>query len=52
MSGTRWRQAIFCRMNDGRVTGRFSFTCSEKHEKEMKIQDASLVEEGHFPCKL
>ena len=31
---------------------RFAQGCSEKHEREMKMKDLNLAEEGDFPCKL
>ena len=44
--------SIFCRTNDGRVTGGFPATCCKKHGKEAETKDFNLAEEGSFPCKL
>ena len=42
----------FVGQNDGRVTGRFSSRCSEKHRTEVKIKNFNLAEEGKSLCRV
>ena len=42
--------SIFCRMNDGQVTGHFASICNEKHGKKQKPKVLALLKKAAFPA--